>query len=120
VLLIILKEKRPRRTRAFQKNLLQTQKNCASSRLGPGFPKNSSLVQHDRWLIAAYFIFKKNDPGFPKNFSSKQKKMPGFPKKSSTNKIKIVHRSSFPKKKFPKKNTHPPQQRVPLVNCCIF
>jgi len=56
------------------------------------------------WLIAAYFI-KEKKTGLSKKFFFKTKKMPGFPKKSSTNKIKIVHRSSF-QKKFPKK--YPP------------
>jgi len=52
---------------------------------------------------------------------------PGFPKNSSSNKIKIVHQSSFPKKSFSNNNKKSPpgaaprqQQRVPLVNCCIF
>jgi len=36
---------------------------------------------------------------------------PGFPKNSSSNKIKIVHRSSFPKKSFSNNNKKIPTRR---------
>jgi len=115
LLLIVFKEKRPTHDPGpglSKKFSFKPNKNCASIRLGPGFPKNSSLAQHDRWLIAAYFLKGKKLPGLSKKFFFKTNKMcidplgkPGLSKKNSTNKIKIVHRSSF-QKKFPKK--YPP------------
>jgi len=48
----------------------------------------------------------KSPPGAPG-----QTRNPGFPENSSSNKIKIVHRSSFPKKYFSNNNNKIPTQR---------